>query len=331
MIETVRLKSVFLHVTKACNLRCSYCYFSADRPLPDEMTEQEYAALWPDLAALRPEKLVVTGGEPLLRPDLFELLRGFRAADPGRETRLCLNTNGHLVDANVAERLVGLADEVRVSLDGAETVNDALRGAGNAGRALRALELLRDEGFEPKVLVTVTQASLAGLPDFLCDLARRGFTRVNLNLFRPIGRGREEDALRVDEADIRTALREARRRLLPGEPPLREPAESRQRHCGAGRFLNVLPDGGVFPCHALTDSRFACGNLRRDSLTDICARSGLLGRLSRLDYRTLEAEHPRLAGLTRSGACLGEAYSRTEGLALWDELAPPGDGASGLL
>ena len=65
--ETVPLKNVFLHVTKACNLRCSYCYFSASKPLTNEMTTAEFARVWPEMVALRPQKVVFTGGEPLLR------------------------------------------------------------------------------------------------------------------------------------------------------------------------------------------------------------------------------------------------------------------------
>ena len=54
--EMVALRNVFLHVTKACNLRCAYCYFSASRPLPGEMTTEEFARLWPEMVALRVRK-----------------------------------------------------------------------------------------------------------------------------------------------------------------------------------------------------------------------------------------------------------------------------------
>jgi MoaA/NifB/PqqE/SkfB family radical SAM enzyme len=47
--DTVALRNVFLHVTKACNLRCDYCYFSASRALPDEITTEDFERLWPDL------------------------------------------------------------------------------------------------------------------------------------------------------------------------------------------------------------------------------------------------------------------------------------------
>jgi cyclic pyranopterin phosphate synthase len=81
------------------------------------MTTEEFARLWPEMVAVRPCKVVFTGGEPLLRPDILDLLRGLRNADPEHNVLRCPNTNGHLVTPELARQLVGLADDVRVSLD----------------------------------------------------------------------------------------------------------------------------------------------------------------------------------------------------------------------
>jgi MoaA/NifB/PqqE/SkfB family radical SAM enzyme len=159
LMATVQLPNVFLHVTKACNLRCAYCYFSARKPLPDEMNTDEFTRLWPQIVALRPEKVVFTGGEPLLREDVLDLLRGLRHFDAQHHVLRCLNTNGHLVTPQVARALVGLADEVRVSLDAMQQRNDLLRGTGNFDAAVRALETYYAAGFEPKVLVTLTSVA----------------------------------------------------------------------------------------------------------------------------------------------------------------------------
>jgi MoaA/NifB/PqqE/SkfB family radical SAM enzyme len=86
--------------------------------------------------ALQPEKAILTGGEPLLRPDILDLLRGLREADPEHRVLRCLNTNGQLVTPELARQLVGLADEVRVSLDALRERNDALRGAGSFAAAI---------------------------------------------------------------------------------------------------------------------------------------------------------------------------------------------------
>lgn len=321
--ETVALRNVFLHVTKACNLRCDYCYFSASRPLPGEMTAAELGHLWPELVAVRPQKVVFTGGEPLLREDILELLAGLRDADPGHHVQRCLNSNGHLVTTAMAGALVGLADEVRVSIDALAERNDAHRGAGNFAAALAALDCYYAAGFEPKVLVTVTAATLPDLEELLCLLAGRKITRVNLNLFRPIGRGRRHHSWMVRPEQVRAAVRRAWARSFPDRPvPADPPGPGWCANCGVGSFLNIMPNGDVFPCHVLTQREFRCGNLREDGLAEICRRTGLLGRLQALDFRDLARQGEQLAELTRPGACMGSVYPATSQLPVWRDNLP---------
>jgi MoaA/NifB/PqqE/SkfB family radical SAM enzyme len=316
--DTVRLRNVFVHLTKACNLHCRYCYFSARKPLPDEMTTQEYAFLWPDVVSLRPEKMILTGGEPLLRNDVLDLLDGLRRADPEHYVMRCLNSNGHLVTPELARQLVGLADEVRVSLDALPERNDSLRGKGNFDAALRALDAYYAAGFEPKILITVTSVSLPDLEELLCLLIRRKLTRINLNPFRPIGRGAGHDEWQADASEVRAALRRAWSRCYPDRDPPSEPAEPEaQSHCGVGHFLNIMPNGDVFPCHVLIDREFRCGNVREQRLLDICSRNGLLRRLADLNFHDLTRSDDRLSPLTRPGTCMGEVYSQTKSSSLW--------------
>jgi MoaA/NifB/PqqE/SkfB family radical SAM enzyme len=320
---TVALRNVYLHVTKACNLRCAYCYFTASKPLPGEMTAAELGHLWPELVAVRPQKVVFTGGEPLLREDILDLLAGLRDADPGHHVRRCLNSNGHLVTAAVANALVGLADEVRVSIDALADRNDAHRGAGNFAAALAALDCYYAAGFEPKALVTVTATTLPDLEDLLCLLAQHKITRVNLNLFRPIGRGRNRRSWMVAPEQVHTAVRRAWERSFPDRPvPPDPPRPGACANCGVGSFLNIMPNGDVFPCHVLTQREFRCGNLREEGLAEICRRGGLLGRLQALDFRDLARTEKRLAELTRPGACMGSVYATTKELPVLNDNLP---------
>lgn len=321
--NSVSLQNVFLHVTKACNLHCSYCYFSATKPLLNEMVTQEYGSLWSDIVALRPKKAIFTGGEPLLRPDILELLRGLRDTDPNHHVLRCLNTNGHLVTPKLSKQLVGLADEVRVSIDALPESNDALRGAGNFDAAMRALEYFYADGFEPKVLVTITSISLPDLEELLCLLIKKKFTRINLNSFRPIGRGKGYSEWAVKPEDVRTAVRRAWQRCYPDQPTPPEPPEPEAcSNCGVGSFLNIMPNGDVFPCHVLTDREFRCGNVREQSLVEICRRNGLLGKLAALDFQELARQNERLIPLTHSGSCMGNVYANTKSLPIWGSNLP---------
>ncbi len=321
--RTIALRNIFLHVTKACNLFCSYCYFSAHKPLPDEMTTEEFTAVWPALVAVRPQKVIFTGGEPLLRPDILDLLRGLRDADPDHQVLRCLNSNGHLVTPQFACAVVGLADEVRVSLDAFHGRNDAMRGQGNFEAAVRALDYYYAVGFEPKVLVTVTSQSLPDLEEFLCFLIRRKITRINLNPFRLIGRGRGYWQWRANPVEVQAAVRRAWQRCYPNQPMPPEPPETTmQHHCGVGYFLNIMPNGDVFPCHVLTDREFRSGNVREQSLLEICQHKGLLGKLADLDFADLAQQDEEVAALTHPNTCMGAIYAQTRSRSIWASVLP---------
>ena len=279
----IKLRSAFVHVTRACNLRCKYCYFSAGRPLADEMTAAELEPVWADLVALAPTKIVVTGGEPLMRPDLIALLAALRRADPVHGVLRCLNTNGLLVTPRVADELVGLVDEVRVSVDALAERNDALRGRGSFASAVQALDVLHARGFEPKALITVTERTLPDLEDLLCLLNDRGITRVNINPVRAVGRGRCRAAAGPDRVDVHTAVERAWRRCHPGREAPPTPWSRTRRGCGVGSFVNIMPNGDTFPCHVLTQPAFRCGNVREQSLATMCTEGGVLSNLAAFD------------------------------------------------
>jgi MoaA/NifB/PqqE/SkfB family radical SAM enzyme len=305
-VGTVHIHKVFLHVTRACNLRCDYCYFSAGKPAADEMRTEDYARLWPQMVALWPKKVVLTGGEPLMRPDVLVLLRDLRDADPDHRVLRCLNTNGRLVTPQLAQELVGRADEVRVSIDALADRNDAQRGDGSFQAALSALEHLYAVGFEPKVMVTVTPGGLSDLADLLCLLVERNITRISLNPLRPVGRGRRYRGWRPESTPLSAAMREAWQRCYPGRPaPFDREPEARLT-CAAGSFLNVMPNGDVFPCHVLTAPEFRCGNVRDQRVAELCSNDGLLGDLQRLRSRAGAIRDEGLAARVRTFGCIDQ-------------------------
>lgn len=322
--STVPLQNMFLHVTKACNLQCAYCYFSANKPLPDEMTTEEFANLWPQIVVLRPKKVIFTGGEPLLRPDILDLLRALRDADPEHSVSRCLNSNGHLVTTAFARASVGLADEVRVSLDAMSERNDMLRGSGNFDAAVRALDIYGSLGFEPKVLITVTSLSLPDLEDLIGVLARRGIRRITINVFRPVGRGAGHRSWVVEGAPVREAVHRAWQRLYPDAPsPVDTSEPEHATNCGVGGYLNIMPNGDVFPCHVLTNPEYRCGNVRERGLLELCRRDSLIGALAALDFGVMAIREPRIQELTTSrSACMGKVYAETEALPIWKDHIP---------
>ena len=325
------IESVFLHVTKSCNLGCSYCYFSAKTPLPDEMRLEEFVPLFQDISKLRPRKIVFTGGEPLLRGDIHQLLKAARDADYDHHLVHCLNSNGHLVTQAIAEALVGVVDEVRVSLDAFRGRNDSLRGSGNFDAVMRALIHLANAGLESRVLITVSRYCLPDLENLIVFLLEKGVTRLSLNELRPVGRAADKADWAVATGECREVLARAWRRVFGEVAPKRQGHATTDWHCGVGRFLNIMPNGDVYPCHVLTRTEFRCGNVRSTPLTEICGKGGLLDALTELQFGNLASEGGRLGLLSQVGVCMGSVYEQTRTSKAWRrslplvELRAPGD------
>jgi heme d1 biosynthesis radical SAM protein NirJ len=178
---------VIWNVIRRCNLTCAHCYaVSADIDFGGELDTSEALAVIDDLARLRVPALILSGGEPLLRADLFALAR--RARDLG--LYVALSTNGTLVDATNALRIAQGFDYVGISLDGRPATHDRFRrSAGAFERSLDALRRLRDAGAKVGMRYTLTQESAADLP-WLLDLAEwESIPRFYLSHLNYAGRG----------------------------------------------------------------------------------------------------------------------------------------------
>ena len=160
---------VIWNLVRRCNLTCMHCYsISADIDFPGELSTQEVLGVMEDLQAFGVPALILSGGEPLLRPDLFEIAQ--RAKALGFYT--ALSTNGTLIDPTLSTRIAGAGfDYVGISLDGLEQTHDRFRRkAGAFQRALNGIRLCRDTGVKVGVRFTLTQdnaADLAGLLDLV--------------------------------------------------------------------------------------------------------------------------------------------------------------------
>ena len=188
--------------TKACNLRCVHCYYTARaQPDPDEMTTIEAKAMIDDLAAFGVPVLLFSGGEPLLRDDLFEL--GAYAVDRGLRT--VISTNGTLIPPAVAVRIkeAGFA-YVGISLDGIGETNDRFRGASGAfDAALRGIRACTQAGMRTGLRLTLNQHNYQDLGQILDLLEAERIPRACFYHLVYAGR-----AVRIQEDDL--SLEESR-------------------------------------------------------------------------------------------------------------------------
>ena len=179
---------VIWNLVRRCNLACLHCYsISADVDFPGELSTAEVLAVMYDLRSFGVPALILSGGEPLLRKDLFEIAE--RAKALGFYT--ALSTNGTLIDLPLALRIRDTGfDYVGVSLDGLEETHDRFRKKRGAfGRSLGALRVLRDLGVKVGVRFTLTRDNAADFEPLLDLVEAERIPRFYFSHLNYAGRG----------------------------------------------------------------------------------------------------------------------------------------------
>ena len=179
---------VIWNLIRRCNLACRHCYsISADTDFPGELTTAEVFAVMDDLKAFGVPVLILSGGEPLLRPDLYAIAE--RAKNRG--FYLGLSTNGTLIDESNIGCIAAVGfDYLGISLDGIEDTHDRFRRLPGAyRRSLRALCHARDAGIKVGVRFTLTQDNRHDLPGLLELIERERIAKFYLSHLNYAGRG----------------------------------------------------------------------------------------------------------------------------------------------
>ncbi len=189
---------VVWNATRRCNLRCLHCYSqSEDREYPGELTTGEAREVIRDLAEFGVPVLIFSGGEPLLRRDIFELAS--LASSEGIKT--VLSTNGTLITESVAERIKKAGfSYVGISLDGVGEVHDRVRGVGGAfANAVRGIRNLMRIGVRVGVRFTITRYNYRDIPAVFDFVEREGIPRLCFYHLVYVGRGRVEHDVPLEE------------------------------------------------------------------------------------------------------------------------------------
>ena len=168
---------VVWNVTRRCNLKCVHCYSSSQNILySDELTTEQGKRLIDDLAAFGSPVLLLSGGEPLMRPDLPELAQ--YAVDKGM--RVVISTNGTLITKKLAKVFsdIGLS-YIGVSLDGLREVHDRFRGVKGAfDKTMRGIRNARDAGIKVGIRFTVSRKNWREIPGIFDLIEKENIPRV---------------------------------------------------------------------------------------------------------------------------------------------------------
>lgn len=187
---------VIWNLIRRCNLTCKHCYsISADKDFPGELSTQEVFGVMDDLKRFRVPVLILSGGEPLLRPDIFDIADRAK----GMGFYVGLSSNGTLIDEGNIRRIAETDfDYVGVSLDGIRETHDKFRRMKGAfEKSLHGIRLCRDLGLKVGVRFTMTQDNAHDLPGLLRLVEDEGIDRFYFSHLNYAGRGnknRKDDA-----------------------------------------------------------------------------------------------------------------------------------------
>jgi heme d1 biosynthesis radical SAM protein NirJ len=189
---------VIWNLIRRCNLRCKHCYsISGDVDFPGELTRAEVFRVMDELKACKVPALILSGGEPLLRPDIFEISARAKASG----FYVGLSSNGALISRENIDRITAVGyDYIGVSLDGIDATHDRFRGKiGSFRAALDGVRLCRDRGLKVGLRFTMTMDNHHELDDVLDLAAAEHIGKFYLSHLVYAGRGNKN---RTDDAAL---------------------------------------------------------------------------------------------------------------------------------
>ncbi|NLG33284.1 MAG: radical SAM protein [Syntrophomonadaceae bacterium] len=322
---------VVWNTTNRCNLKCRHCYINAeDRSYDGELTTDEAKIFIQDLAAMKAPVLLFSGGEPLVRKDIFEL--GKMAADLG--LRPVLSSNGTLIDEDKATKIKEAGFQyVGISIDGARKTHDAFRGIDGAfDAALQGIRNCLNIGLKTGIRFTVNRFNQGDLPAIIDIVEQNRIPRFCMYHLVYSGRGQElidmdtslaekraiieflsKKAVELQEkgveVEILTTDNHADGLFLLNHMREKEPLRAEEiiklleMHggCSAGtKFANVDPRGNVHPCQFWQD--YTVGNIREMPFSQIWNSQDALMVKLREKYKHIKG---KCANCAYSSLCCG--------------------------
>jgi len=329
--NTPPLRMVAWEVTRSCNLNCLHCRAAAGRgPYAGELTTEESLKLIDEIASFSRPVIILTGGEPLLREDIYEIASyGTR-----KGMRMVIAPNGTLLDHPKAKSLQSSGiQRVSISLDGAtrESHDHFRQVEGAFAGALRGIQYLKEIGLEFQINTTVTQKNFRELPAILDLAVGLGAVAHHIFLLVPTGRGKElaGDAIPAKEYErilhwfydqqekypvqlkatcaphyyriLRQRSREEGKKVASRAHGL----DAITRGCLGGiNFCFISHRGDVQPCGYL---EVISGSLRTQKLREIWERAPVFRQLR--DFSLYKGRCGRCEFIRVCGGCRARAYA----------------------
>lgn len=251
------LDMVYLEITNSCNLNCIHCYKTAGDALPHELTTKEWGTVIDELAALGVFAASVTGGEPFMRKDLFDILTLLTENTIG----ITLFTNGTLLTEEYVKKLkrIGL-EKVAVSIDGTKKGHENIRGKSTFDKTVKGIKLLIEYGLTVRSNTLVYTGNIHELEALIQLLLELGVNEMVFDRFMGVGRG--ECSPLIPHLDTGKTLSDIRKKFEDIHMKYGD-ATGLYSFCGIGTsMVTITAQGDVVLCPVLSSPDYCGGNVR---------------------------------------------------------------------
>jgi len=299
---------ISINISKKCNLRCKHCLSNSGNNDQDELIKEDLFKLIDQMRNAGCFFLAIGGGEPLLRNDLFELIKYARK----NFIAISIITNGLLINKEVAEELNKLKiNTITVSIDGLEKNHDQIRGKGNFKKTIKNIKILKKYCKTARIAMRVTVNSLNSNE---CKNLIRLAENLSLDLIRftPIlllGRAKENQNLLLNQDEYINFIRNTQniksriKVILPNNRIDKNRfiySEEFGCHCGK-EVCWITQSGDLYPCIFFGDDYIA-GNIKNEDLLDLWAKAKNMVKLCGNEMCNNCADYKNCRGGCRSRA-----------------------------
>ena len=281
------LQDLFWECTLTCNAKCKHCGSNAEsKKYDDELTTGEIKGVFTQIAKdMNASKILinVTGGEPLLRKDLCEVM----SFASGLGFRWGMTSNGMLFNDEIIENLKNANMEtISISIDGVGKTHDEFRGVdGSYEKILENVEKLKKAKFVKHLQVTTIfhKGNIAELEQLYDIVSKLGLTSWRVGIMDPIGRGKENKELLLNGREIKTLLNFIKRKNKKGKLRItyacpgflgidyEKTVRGYYFNCRTGiNVASILYNGDLFVCpNVERRPELMQGNIRNDNFADV--------------------------------------------------------------
>lgn len=312
------VKNAYIHITDRCNLHCRGCYSADERCDKNELTLQNIKKIILNLKNLNLKTVIISGGEPMIRRDLDEILKTIKIEI--NPENLVVITNGTIHDYDLLKNIAKYVDVLSVSLDTYSTECEAfLREEDIFERIMEFIKKAKDLNINVSILPTINHKNVDFINEYT-KLSKELNANISFSLFtvRP---DEENKDFVLNKDDLKKICDYYRvNEIKVSDVPLDNSLEGKC-NCGTGEHLvSVGTDGSLYPCHMLMEDRFKIGNLLEGDALNLLTNN--MNREYRVTVDGMDkckmCEFKYLCG----GGCRARAYLITDKITDRDPFCP---------